>query len=150
MRAFLGLGSNLGDRAAHLDEAVRRLDALPGVRIVRRSRAVASEPWGVRAQPEFLNTVLEINTTLDPEALLREAKRIEAAMGRQPTYRWGPRLIDIDLLAYDDVRMATPELTLPHPRLLERPFAWQLLGELAPEVLEKIRADAAVSLPGSG
>lgn len=142
VRAYLGLGSNLGDRAAHLDEAVRRLAAHPLVRVLRRSRTVESAPWGVTDQPAFLNTVVEIETTLSPEALLDLAKSIEREMGRRPTRRWGPRLIDIDLLVYDAVRMQTPRLTLPHAHLLERPFAWELLAELAPEVIAWVRATA--------
>ncbi|MFN3652913.1 MAG: 2-amino-4-hydroxy-6-hydroxymethyldihydropteridine diphosphokinase [Armatimonadota bacterium] len=144
-RVFLGLGSNLGERGENLRQALRQLGELPGTEVVRVSAFVESAPWGVTDQPGFLNAVAEIRTALEPGALLRAVKEIERKVGRAPTYRWGPRLIDIDLLLYGARRVSTPELTVPHPHLLEREFVTGPLEQIAPEVLEELRR-AAVSL----
>jgi 2-amino-4-hydroxy-6-hydroxymethyldihydropteridine diphosphokinase len=139
---FLGLGSNLGDRKANLSEALRRIAASPGVTLGRVSRFRESAPWGVTDQPDFLNAVVSIETTLAPKALLSEMKAIERAMGRQPSRRWGPRLIDIDLLIYEGVRMQTPALTLPHPEIMRREFVREPLREISPELFDATRPDA--------
>src|SRR5689334_17878930 len=121
-RVFIGLGSNLGRREENVGAALNRIGALAGTEVVRVSRLVETAPWGVEEQPRFINAVAELRTALSPEALLDAAKAIERDLGRVPTFRWGPRLIDIDLLLYGARRMDTPELKLPHPRILERPF----------------------------
>ena len=144
-RVFLGLGSNLGDRNARLLDAVARIGALPGTRLVAVSRFYETPPWGVEDQPSFLNAVLEVRTVMEPVDLLTAVKAIEQEMGRTPTYRWGPREIDIDLLLFGDRALREASLELPHPRILERPFVWEPLGEIAPDVLEGLRS-AAVSL----
>jgi 2-amino-4-hydroxy-6-hydroxymethyldihydropteridine diphosphokinase len=144
--AYLGLGSNLGEREANLMEAVRRLAETPSVTVRRVSRFILSAPWGVTDQPEFLNGVAEVETSLGPEELLRALKEIERVMGRQPGPRWGPRLIDLDLLLFDRVRLRTPTLTLPHPEILRREFVWGPLAEIAPEALEELRRDASLPL----
>jgi 2-amino-4-hydroxy-6-hydroxymethyldihydropteridine diphosphokinase len=144
--AYLGLGTNLGEREANLREAVRRLAETPGVTVRRVSRFILSAPWGVTDQPEFLNGVAEVETSLGPEELLRALKEIERVMGRQPGPRWGPRLIDLDLLLFDRVRLRTPTLTLPHPEILRREFVWGPLAEIAPEALEELRRDASLPL----
>lgn len=143
---YLGLGSNLGDRQRNLEWAVELLEETPRVRVTRVSSFRVTTPFGVEEQPEFFNAVAEIDTDLDPPALLAAVKAIEARMGRAPTYRWGPRLIDIDILLYDDLRWQSPELTIPHPGLLERPFVREPLAELAPERLEELRRDASVQV----
>lgn len=143
---YLGLGSNLGDRKANLNEAVRRLSETPGVRVLRVSKYIRSAPWGVTDQPEFLNGAVAIETSLPPKRLLAVVKGIERAMGRRPGPRWGPRLIDIDLLAYDRLRLRTPELTLPHPGVRVRSFVREPLREIAPELLEQLDGD---SVPGA-
>jgi 2-amino-4-hydroxy-6-hydroxymethyldihydropteridine diphosphokinase len=145
-KVYLGLGSNLGDREANLNEALRRLGETPGVQVRRVSRYGRSAPWGVTDQPEFLNAVAELETSLNPEELLTAVKAIEHAMGRRPGPRWGPRLIDLDLLLFDRVRLRTPSLTLPHPEILRREFVWGPLAEIAPEALEELRRDASLSL----
>lgn len=144
-RVFLGLGSNEGDREENLRGALNRIAGLPGTQVVRVSRFHETPPWGVTDQPAFLNAVAEVRTTLEPEALLRAVKEIERELGRVPTFRWGPRRIDVDLLLHGDRQVRTPELTLPHPFILERPFVREPLAEIAPEVLEELRR-AAVSL----
>ncbi|HEX7049181.1 MAG TPA: 2-amino-4-hydroxy-6-hydroxymethyldihydropteridine diphosphokinase [Longimicrobiales bacterium] len=131
-RVYLGLGTNLGDREAHLREALRRLRAVVAIDAV--SSVYQSEPVGYRAQPDFWNLVVRGRTELAPEALLEATRAIERAMGRRPSFRNAPRVIDIDLLFYDDVRMATPSLVLPHPRLIDRAFVLRPLVELDPEL----------------
>lgn len=130
--AYLGLGTNLGDREANLSRALELLAATPGVRVRRASAIYETEPVGPREQPRFLNQVVEVETELAPRALLARLLRIEAALGRARRERWGPRTMDMDILLYDDLVLETPGLTLPHPRLTERAFALVPLAELAP------------------
>lgn len=141
---YLGLGSNLGDREANLDEAERRLSETPGVTLLRVSNRIRTAPWGVTDQPEFLNGVAAIETDLAPLDLLRVVKAIEREMGRQPAPRWGPRLIDIDLLLYDRLTVHTPDLTLPHPELLKRAFVREPLREIAPDLFAQLSRDASI------
>jgi len=129
--AFLGLGSNQGDRAAFLRDALARLDLVPGVRLVAVSSLYATAPVGPPDQPDFLNAAAGVRTILSPGELLAACLGIEAALGRVRTERWGPRTIDLDLLLYGEVRMAEPDLELPHPRLRERAFVLQPLAEIA-------------------
>jgi 2-amino-4-hydroxy-6-hydroxymethyldihydropteridine diphosphokinase len=126
---YLGLGSNLGDRDALLRLALDRL--APDVRVTRVSSVWDTAPALFTDQPRFHNAVAEGLTTLDPFALLRLAKEIERALGREPGPRYGPRPIDIDILLYDDLLLDTPNLTIPHAGLAERPFALAPLAEIA-------------------
>jgi 2-amino-4-hydroxy-6-hydroxymethyldihydropteridine diphosphokinase len=144
--AYLSLGSNLGDRRRNLEAAVEGLDQTPGVRVRQVSSFRDTPPYGVKDQPEFLNGVAEIETELDPPALLAVVKRIERELGRVTSFRWGPRLIDIDILLYDHLRWHSPELTIPHPGILERTFVTEPLAELAPERLAELRRDASLSI----
>lgn len=141
---YLGLGSNLGDREANLVEAVRRLSKTPGVTLKQVSTFIRSAPWGMTEQPEFLNGAVALETTLSPRALLRAVKAIERAMGRVSGPRYGPRLIDIDVLLYDRLSLSTPELMLPHPEILNRPFVREPLRELAPDLFAEMEADASI------
>ncbi len=129
---YLGLGTNLGDRLANLQHAIQALP--PAVKVVRASSIYETEPWGYRDQPAFLNQVLEGSTDLSPGALLHHLKGIERKLGRQPTFRYGPRLVDIDILLYGDQVLDLPELTIPHPHLGERAFVLVPLAELAPDL----------------
>lgn len=131
-RAFLGLGSNLGDRQAMLRQAAARLRALPGIRILRASSVYETEPLGLTDQPWFLNQVLEVETALDPHHLLTAVQEVEASLGRRREVRWGPRTIDIDILLYADVTLRSPRLVLPHPALAHRRFVLVPLAELHP------------------
>jgi 2-amino-4-hydroxy-6-hydroxymethyldihydropteridine diphosphokinase len=135
-RAYLGLGANLGDRLAALQRAVDLLDA-EGVRVTASSRVWETDPVGGPAgQPPFLNAVVEVATDLSPDALLAAGHRVEASLGRVRDVRWGPRTIDVDVLLYDQVTRADPELTIPHPRLAERLFVLlPLLDVVADPVL---------------
>ena len=127
--AYLGLGTNLGRRARNLSAARRRLRQ-KGARILRQSRVIETEPWGVTDQPRFLNQVIEVDWTGTPRQLLKAAKDVERAGGRKPTRRWGPRVIDVDILLFGDERIAQRDLVVPHPRLGERQFVLESLGEL--------------------
>ncbi len=128
---YLALGTNLGDRFANLFAAIA---ALPPSIVVRQSSPVyETPPWGLTDQPAFLNMVVKAETRLEPAALLATLKRIEQELGRAPTVRWGPRLIDMDILFYDDLVLNTPGLAIPHPRLHERAFVLVPLAELAPD-----------------
>lgn len=126
---YLGLGSNLGARRRHLSAARRRLRQ-KGVRIVRQSRVVETEPWGVVDQPRFFNQVVEGEWLGTPRQLLRVAKEVEREGGRRRTRRWGPRVIDVDILLFGDQRVELRDLVIPHPRIAERPFVLESLTEL--------------------
>ncbi len=132
--ALLGLGGNIGDVRATLDEAIRRFADGAGVKLIARSSDYRTPPWGVTDQPPFINCVIAVATALPPRALLDRALTVERALGRDRTreQRWGPRTVDIDLLAYDDLVLSEPDLTLPHPRLFERGFVLIPLAEIAP------------------
>lgn len=133
---YLGLGSNLGDRAQNIHEALQRLKKT--IRLVQISSLYETEPVGPAAQPWFLNLVCRGETDLAPEALLHLVKRIEREMGRKKGLRFGPRLIDIDILFYDDLVISTPQLEIPHPRLHERGFTLVPLCEMAPELVHPL------------
>jgi 2-amino-4-hydroxy-6-hydroxymethyldihydropteridine diphosphokinase len=131
---YLALGSNLGDRGAYLERARAEL-ASRGARILRESSVHETEPFGVLDQPRFLNQVLEVEWPGSPRELLVVAKAVEAAVGRQETYRWGPREIDVDILLFDDLTVREEGLTIPHPGLAEREFVRAPLRELRPDIL---------------
>ena len=130
--AYLGLGSNLGNRRKNLQDALELLDTLDGgVRVLQSSNVYETEPWGLVDQPKFLNCVLEVTTTVSPEGLLALAKQVEQTLGREWSPRYGPRLIDVDVLLYGDITMDTPDLQIPHPRMEQRAFVLAPLAELA-------------------
>jgi 2-amino-4-hydroxy-6-hydroxymethyldihydropteridine diphosphokinase len=129
-QGFVGVGANLGDRAATLRAAVERLRGAKGILHVEPSAVYETEPVGVTDQPQFLNQVLGVETTLSPEELLALLQQIEATFGRERTVRWGPRTLDLDLLAYEGETRTTQELMLPHPRMLEREFVTVPLREV--------------------
>ncbi len=133
--AFLGLGSNLGDRRGHLIQALRGLAADPAIRVVRCSSVYESKPVGVTEQPDFLNMVVEVGTTHPPLSLLAACLDLEARLGRERRERWGPRVIDVDVLTYDQLPWKDDRLVLPHPRMHERSFVLTPLAEIAPELL---------------
>jgi 2-amino-4-hydroxy-6-hydroxymethyldihydropteridine diphosphokinase len=127
--AYLGLGSNLGRRDRNLSAARRRLRQ-KGARILRQSRVIETEPWGVKDQPRFLNQVIEVEWRNSARQLLAAAKAVEREGGRTPAKRWGPRAIDVDILLFGKEKIAGPDLQVPHPRISERPFVMEGLEEL--------------------
>jgi 2-amino-4-hydroxy-6-hydroxymethyldihydropteridine diphosphokinase len=130
---YVGLGSNLGTRARNLS-AARRLLRRKGLRILRRSRVIETEPWGVADQPRFINQVLEGEWPGTPRELLTTAKSVEREVGRRPSVRWGPREIDVDILLFGALRVDEPDLVIPHPRIAERQFVLDSLRELGVEL----------------
>jgi 2-amino-4-hydroxy-6-hydroxymethyldihydropteridine diphosphokinase len=140
-RAFVGLGGNLGDTHAILDQALQCLGTLPHTRLLAHSRFYRTPPWGLREQPPFLNAAAELETALTPHELLDALLDIERAAGRvRDGERWGPRTLDLDLLHMQGVSLHDARLTLPHPRIGERAFVLLPLAELAP----------GLELPGQG
>ena len=129
---YLSLGTNLGDRLANLQNALIAFP--PKVTPVVYSSIYESEPWGYSDQPQFLNQVISAQTNLEPLSLLTFLKDTELRLGRRETFRFGPRLIDLDILFYDDLVLDTPTLTIPHPRIAERAFILIPLAEIAPDL----------------
>lgn len=130
---FLALGTNVGDRQRHLAEARTRL--AEAIHIERVSPIYETDPWGYEDQPDFLNQVLSGSTELPPATLLTFVKTLEVDLGRRPTFRYGPRTIDIDILIYDEVVLQDPDLTIPHPKLAERAFVLVPLRDIAPDLV---------------
>lgn len=135
-RAYLGLGSNLGDRAAMLQLATDDLAMTDGITVVAVSGVYETAPVGGPEQDDYLNAVVAIETRLDARALLRVAQGIEEHAGRVRTVRWGPRSLDVDVLIVGDARVDEPDLQVPHPRLHERGFVLAPLRDVAPERVE--------------
>lgn len=152
--AFVGLGANLGDAAATLRDALAALAPMQGISLVRASSLYRTPAWGIEQQPDFVNAVAKLETTLAPEVLLEALLRLERAFGRDrdAASRWGPRTLDLDLLLYADLCMDSPGLTLPHPHMHERAFVLVPLLELDPEVVMPGRGlarDAVLSVATS-
>lgn len=142
---YLGLGSNLGDRLAALRAAVSELAALGQLAAV--SSVYETEPWGEPEQPLYLNACCRLDTLMAPDLLHAATRQIEQRLGRQPARRrWGPRLVDVDLLLYDDLEISTPTLTIPHPRIAQRAFVLAPLAEIAPDVRIPGVGDPAAAL----
>ena len=147
--AYIALGSNLGDKEANLRRALELLIER-GVEIVKTSTFISTEPYGVTDQPQFLNGVCEVRTSLEPLELLHTLLDIEQEMGRVRLRHWGERNIDLDLLLYEDVVMDTPQLKLPHPDMQNRDFVLLPLAEIAPELvhptLQKTSSELVICL----
>jgi 2-amino-4-hydroxy-6-hydroxymethyldihydropteridine diphosphokinase len=160
--AFIALGGNVGDVRATFDSAIAMLCDGPDVRLLARSSDYRTPPWGVTDQPPFINAVIAVSTTLVPHVLLTRAQVCERAFGRDRAdeQRWGPRPIDLDILAYDDLVLNDPTLTLPHPHLFERAFVLVPLAEIAPgrviagirvsDALQRVDIAGIEKLPGTG
>ena len=149
--ATLALGSNVGDKQGNVARAIEALER-GGVRVVARSSDYRTEPWGPVAQDWFINACVLVETELAPRELLSLCGRVEQELGRTREVRWGPRTIDVDILTYDDLTIEAPDLTIPHPRLLERAFVLVPLQEIAPDLIVRGRrvADIAAAFPGQG
>jgi 2-amino-4-hydroxy-6-hydroxymethyldihydropteridine diphosphokinase len=156
--AFIALGGNIGDVRVTFDSAIAILCDGPEVRLTARSSDYRTPPWGVTDQPPFTNAVIAVSTTLAPHTLLTRAQACERALDRAREQHWGPRTIDLDILAYDDLVLNDATLTLPHPHLFERAFVLVPLAEIAPDrviagirvsdALERVDAAAIERLPG--
>jgi 2-amino-4-hydroxy-6-hydroxymethyldihydropteridine diphosphokinase len=134
--AFIGLGGNLGDARARLEAAIDMLDASAGLHVTGRSRWFRTPPWGPVAQPDFINAAIRVVTTLSPHGLLDTLLSVEQAFGRvREGERWGPRTLDLDLLAFGDATIADDRLVLPHPRMAERAFVLLPLADIAPDAV---------------
>ena len=133
--AVIALGGNVGDVRATFKKAIAHVCGMAQAALLGRSSDYATPPWGEQDQPRFINACIEIETSLDPHALLFTLHKVEQKFGRDRSkeQRWGPRSLDLDLIAYDDVELDKPELTLPHPRLFERAFVLVPLAEIAPD-----------------
>jgi len=136
MRSFIGLGSNVGDRAENLRQAIRALQATPGIELAQVSSMYETEPVGGPAQPDYLNAVVEIDTQLGPRAIFEACMTIEHALGRDRATEehWGPRVIDLDVLTCGDLVVSDPDLEIPHPRITERAFVLVPFSEIAPYI----------------
>jgi 2-amino-4-hydroxy-6-hydroxymethyldihydropteridine diphosphokinase len=133
---YLALGSNLGVPSANLKNAINNLT--PQMNVRAKSSVYETAPWGYTDQPAFLNQVVKAETYLEPEALLQHLKRLESVMGRVPSFQNGPRLIDIDILFYDDLVLDSPIVQIPHPRLHERAFVLMRLHDLSPDLVHPV------------
>jgi len=134
---YLGIGSNIGRREDNCRRAISLLEE-NGLTITKRSAMRETEPWGVKDQPQFVNMAVEAETDVSPRELLLLLKRIESTMGRLPGKKWGPRVIDIDILMYDNLEMDEADLTVPHPLMHERVFVLGPLSEIAPEKVHPV------------
>jgi len=133
---YLALGTNLGDRIANLRAAIK---ALPSeVKVIAESKVYETPPWGYENQPAFLNMAIKCETTLAPEFLLKRLKQLEVQLGREQSFHWGPRLIDIDILFYDDLILESESLNIPHPHLQERGFVLVPLADIAPNFVHPV------------
>jgi 2-amino-4-hydroxy-6-hydroxymethyldihydropteridine diphosphokinase len=134
--AYIALGTNVGDRSTNLKAALLALP--PEVTVLERSSIYETPPWGIADQPSFLNQVIKAETHLAPEELLVYLKQLEIRLGRQPAERYGPRLIDLDILFFDDQVLETDLLAIPHPRLRGRAFVLVPMAELAPDLVHPL------------
>jgi 2-amino-4-hydroxy-6-hydroxymethyldihydropteridine diphosphokinase len=134
---FIGIGSNLGNREQNCTSAIKLLIE-NGLKVTKMSRKYETQPWGVENQPMFINMAIKAETVLEPLNLLTMLKDIESRLGRKPDIRWGPRIIDLDILLYDDIVIKTPELEIPHPGISERVFVLKPLSEIAPDKIHPV------------
>lgn len=128
---YLSLGTNMGNRAENLKQAITSLP--PQMTVKKKSKIYETPPWGYTDQEPFLNQVVLVTTYLEPEPLLKHLKRLEVALGRKASFRYGPRLIDLDILFFDNMIMETPALTIPHPHVHERGFVLMPMMDIAPD-----------------
>ena len=135
---FIGLGSNLGNRKENIITALQKIGKLPKTAIIKLSSIINTKPVGITNQPDFLNCIVQIKTILDPEQLLLELLKIEREMGRIRKQKWGPRIIDMDILFFNNEIINTQDLTVPHPEILNRKFVLTSMKEIAPQFLHPI------------
>ena len=143
---YIGLGSNIGDRLAHIQNAIHTLSKTEGITIQKISSVYKTDPVGYEAQAQFLNGVAAIQTHLPPLSLLHTLKNIETAIGRQHRIRWGPREIDLDILTYGDLCLQTEKLVIPHPEMHRRRFVLVPLAEIAPDLVHPVLKESVQTL----
>lgn len=129
-QVFLGLGSNLGNKKNNIANAIKEIALLTNTTVIQKSKLYNTKPEGHLDQPDFINAAIEIETKLSPQKLLAELQQIEIKLGREKTFKGGPRIIDIDILTYDNLEISTPELTIPHPEMNKRNFVLKPLSEI--------------------
>ena len=134
---YIGIGSNIGNREENCKTAIKLLIE-SGIIVSKLSSKIETEPWGMSDQPKFINMVIKIETDTEPLELLDIIRNIEMDIGRRPGLRWGPRVIDLDILLYDDRIIKTSHLEIPHPRMCERTFVLKPLSEIAPNTIHPI------------
>ncbi len=134
---YIGIGSNLGSREANCKKAINLLEEM-GIKVLKLSSLIETEPWGVKEQPRFINMAIEAETALEPEDLLNILKTVEAETGRRPGTHWGPRDIDLDILFYGSMVIKTDRLEIPHPGIAERDFVLKPLAEIAPDKVHPV------------
>lgn len=137
-KAYIGLGSNIGDKEKYLKEAINKISAEKNIEIEKQSSFIVTKPWGYVEQEDFLNAVVEIETTLEPEELMDLLLKIETELDRERTIKWGPRTIDLDIIMYDDLISSNEKVVLPHPRMHEREFVLKSLNEIAPYLMHPV------------
>ncbi|MCX5718245.1 MAG: 2-amino-4-hydroxy-6-hydroxymethyldihydropteridine diphosphokinase [Nitrospirae bacterium] len=130
--AYIGIGSNIGNREDNCQKAIKLIEK-NGIAVRKQSSMYETEPWGIKDQPKFINMAIDVETDKKPEELLRILKEIEKEIGRTETTKWGPRVIDLDILFYDDLILKTDNLEIPHPLMHERDFVLKPLSEIAPD-----------------
>ncbi len=135
--AYISIGSNLGTREENCKRAINLL-INKGLTLLKQSSMIETKPWGAEDQPAFINMAVSVETALPPGNLLNLVKEIETGLGRTETFRWGPRIIDLDILFYDDVVMEEPDLSIPHPRIKDRDFVLRPLAEIAPDFVHPV------------
>jgi 2-amino-4-hydroxy-6-hydroxymethyldihydropteridine diphosphokinase len=135
--AYIVIGSNLGDREDNCEKAVHLLKN-NDINVLKRSSMINTRPWGVEDQPDFINMAIEVETGLEPDKLLNLLKKIEGELGRGPDIRWGPRVIDLDIIFYNDLVLKTRDLEIPHPGIKDRWFVLKPLSEIAPDKVHPV------------
>jgi dihydroneopterin aldolase/2-amino-4-hydroxy-6-hydroxymethyldihydropteridine diphosphokinase len=137
-RAYLGLGSNVGDKEKYLKDAINKISTEKNIELIKQSSFIKTKPWGYLEQEDFLNAVIEIETILEAEELMDLLLKIEEELDRKRTIKWGPRTIDLDIIMYDEVISSNEKVILPHPRMQEREFVLKPLNEIAPYMMHPV------------
>lgn len=145
-KAYIGLGSNMGDKEVHLKKAIEYINDIENIEVKKESSFIVTEPWGYVDQDDFLNSVIEIETILEPSELMDVLLEIEQRLKRERTLRWGPRTIDLDIIMYDDLISDDEKVILPHPRMHEREFVLKPLSEIAPYLMHPVLKKRIYSL----
>ncbi len=143
--AFIGLGSNMGDPAENLRSAIKRINCSPDINVISNSSLYRSSPVGIIDQPDFVNAVCKVSSSIGPESLLKLLLSIEVEFGRVRSVRNGPRVLDLDVLLFGDIRYSSYDVDIPHPRMFDRVFVLKPLLEIAPDLLERRSFNSAFS-----